>query len=489
VTTANSKVQKQYLPGLALGAILAATVIVLCAAYPLLTVAAVVGLLTVAVAGPARITLLMLVVAIPLFPSFRNFASLATVRCDEFLLVALSAMWLGQALIGRRVVVVGKGIMLLQSAAIVWGLIGFVSLLLVPGTDVSVRSLFVTYRRVQCLLLFFLVIQEVDTLQKAKRLIVLTLLVSSIVSVIGLLQYANIGPVRDIIRSFYAIPGTTQTHPWFVTSTFDSHPNALGAYYVIILSLATAMVASSPREFLNPVWVGVLVLGYATVVATASRASLLALVIGVVVISVMRRVWLLFAMIPPVAVALYFFGGNMTERLAIFYDALVYGKIPTHRSLGQHLRHWSFALERMEGMPFVGHGFGGDRALAINRYLDNYYLYLTYHEGYLSALLFLALLVVTLLTLYRISTECKDALVNASAVGLLAALVGLSAHAIGADTFTWERVAMVLWLCLALVIRADSLVGEEEKVTPLEVGASIRASDRTRAVPPDGERN
>ena len=51
-----------------------------------------------------------------------------------------------------------------------------------------------------------------------------------------------------------------------------------------------------------------------------------------------------------------------------------------------------------------------------------------------------------------------------SETGLLAGTAGLSAHAMGADTFTWERVAMVLWLCLALVMRAESLLEEQGEV-------------------------
>ena len=160
-----------------------------------------------------------------------------------------------------------------------------------------------------------------------------------------------------------------------------------------------------------------------------------------------------------------------------------------HHSLGRHLRHWSLALEKMGGMPFVGLGYGGDRAFAINRYLDNYYLYLVYHEGYLSLILFLALLAVSLSVLYRIAANCKDNFVRASAAGLLAGLVGLCVHAVGADTFTWERVAMVLWLCLALVIRADSLVEEqrlEGRPDDVTVRGALHANTATKPVKPEG---
>jgi hypothetical protein len=457
----HSSEKRERLLEISLGAVLVLTVAIPCAFKPFLTVAAILALVGAVLIGPVRTVLFLTIIAVPLFPSLRNVAGLTTIRCDEFLLLALSALWLAQVFRGRRIVLIAKPIMLLQCAAIVWGLIGLGWLAAYSGTDIGVKSLFVTYRRVQALLLFFLVIQQVDTLEEAKRLLFLTILVSAVVSIIGLLQFADIGPARELVSRFYTIPGTTWTHPWRVTSTFDSHPNALGAYYVIVLSMVTAVIASSPRKFLNPVWMGILVLGYATVVTTASRASLLALFIGVVVIAVMRRIWLLGAIVPPVVAALYFVGGRMTERLVALYEAVAYGKIPTHHSLGQHLRHWSFALERMEDMPFVGRGFGGDPAIALNRYLDNHYLYLLYHEGSLSVLFFLGLLTAILLSLYRIAARCGDVFVKGTALGLFAATIGLSAHAIGADTFTWERLTMVLWFCLALVIRADSLVGEE----------------------------
>jgi O-antigen ligase len=374
--------------------------------------------------------------------------------------------------------------MLLQCAAIIWGLIGLGWLAAYSGSDIGVKSFFVTYRRVQVLLLFFLVVQEVDTVEEAKRLLLVTIFASAAVSIIGLLQFADIGPVRELLYRFYTIPETGRTHGLRVTATFDSHANALGAYYVIILSMATAVIAWFPRKFLNPAWCGILVLGCVALFATASRASLLALGIGVFVVAVMRRIWLLGVIVPPVAVSLYFAGGRMTERLVALYEAVAYGRIETHHSLGQHLRHWSFALERIESMPFVGYGYGGDDAIALNRYLDNYYLYLIYHEGYISLAIFLALLTVILLTLYRIATRPGDDLVRAGALGLFAATIGLSAHAVGADTFTWERVAMVLWLCLALVIRADSLLRDEGEDAAGTTAPSIRDNTGTNEIAP-----
>lgn|GEM_PF-4331792 len=470
----------------ALVGVLVLTVAILCAATPFLTVAGVLGLVGVVLIGPVRTVLFLTIIAVPLFPSLRNVAGLTTVRCDEFLLVGLSALWLVQVFCGRRIVLIGKPIMLLHCAAIVWGLIGLGWLAAYSGTDIGVKSFFVTYRRVQALLLFFLVIQQVDTLEEAKRLLLLIIFASALVSVIGLLQFADIGPVRQLLNRFYTIPQTGRAPGVRVTATFDSHPNALGAYYVIVLSLVTAIFASSPRKFLNPIWCGVFVLGYATVLLSASRASLLALLIGVVVIAVMTRVWLLGVIVPPVAIALFFIGGRMIERLVALYEAIVHGKIVTYRSLSQHFRHWSFALEKMETMPFVGHGYGGDPTIALNRYLDNYYLYLAYHEGYVSVLLFVVLVTVVILTLYRIASTCRDDFVKASALGLFAATIGLSAHAIGADTFIWERVAMVLWLCLALVIRADSLVNEEGEDVPSIAGPSIN-EDTGRNEMPLGE--
>jgi hypothetical protein len=475
VSPATGELQQQdYRLSWVLGTACVLALIILCAIRPLLALVALVGLIGVVLVKPVRLTLVLLVVAVPLFPSLHNVASLTTVRCDEFLLLALATLWLMQTLAGRRIVLVGKDVMLLLVCAIAWGLIGFTYAAVTTSSGGRVTELFVSYRRVQWLLLFFLVIQEVDTVEQAKRLLLMTVLVSAIVSVIGLLQFADVGPTRDVLRSFYTIPGVSRTHYYArVTATFDTHPNALGAYYVIILSIVTAMLAALPRRFLNPVWLGVLVLGYVTVAASASRAGLFALVIGLVMISVMRRIWLLFAMTPPVALGIYFFGGRMTERLVEFYNAVLYGRIPMHRSLGQHIRHWSLALDMMEGMPVVGRGFGGDSAFAINRYVDNYYLYLTYHEGYLSLLLFAVLLAVVLLTLYRIATGSKDEFIRAAALGLLAGTVGLSAHAMGADTFTWERVTMVLWLCLALVIRADSLVDEQGEAVPQPDDAQV----------------
>jgi len=453
--------RREHLVAISLGTVLLVTLATICALKPFLTMAAVIGVIAAVLIGPVRAVLFLTIIAIPLFPSLRNVAGLTTIRCDEFLLVALSALWLVQLFRGRRIVLVGKPIMVLQCVAIIWGLIGLGWLAAYSGVDIGVKSFFVTYRRIQVLLLFFLVVQEVDTLEQAKRLLLVTIFASAIVSIIGLLQFADIGPVRQLLSRFYTIPQTSRTHGLRVTSTFDSHANALGAYYVIILSVATAVIAWFPRKLLHPGWVGILVLGGAALFETASRASLLALGIGVFVVAVMRRIWLLGVMVPPVAIALYYRGGRMTERLVALYEAVVYGRIESHHSIGQHLRHWSFALEKIESMPFVGYGYGGDQAIALNRYLDNYYLYLVYHEGYVSLAIFMGLLAVILLTLYRIAARPGDDLVRAGALGLLAATIGLSAHAVGADTFTWERVAMVLWLCLALVIRANSLVKAE----------------------------
>ena len=80
---ATGRIEKQeQIIRLAFGAVLVLTVVVLCAAFPYLTIAALLGLIGFVLVGPVRAMLLLLVAAIPLFPSLRGIASLTTVRCD-----------------------------------------------------------------------------------------------------------------------------------------------------------------------------------------------------------------------------------------------------------------------------------------------------------------------------------------------------------------------------------------------------------------------
>jgi O-antigen ligase len=127
------------------------------------------------------------------------------------------------------------------------------------------------------------------------------------------------------------------------------------------------------------------------------------------------------------------------------------GKFRLDTSLSSRVYSWKSGLSEWRKRPILGHGVTGFK------FMDAQYPRILVETGIIGMLAF-AWLVYALFKV-GLSTWKKqpDDLLRGLSVGLIAGLVGLLAHAIGANTFIIVRIMEPFWFLVGIVVALSSI--------------------------------
>jgi len=205
-----------------------------------------------------------------------------------------------------------------------------------------------------------------------------------------------------------------------------------------------------------------LVVVFISLLYTQSRASYLAVIPTYIVLSLFspRRFYLLAGLVVVLALSPLIVPRIAKERIGETFTQpeqqgqIQFGKLRLDTSASARIISYKEALSDWQKRPILGHGVTG------YTFMDAQYPRMLVETGIVGLLTFVWLVY----ALFRVGVstwqDAQDNLLRGLAVGLIAGLVGLLVHAIGANTFIIVRIMEPFWFLAGIVIALSQMNDE-----------------------------
>jgi O-antigen ligase len=367
-----------------------------------------------------------------------------TLRLEDFLLVFIGLSWFARTAVDKTTGLFRKTPLNQPIAAYI--LVCFVATLWgkITGDVKGFAGFFFVLKYFEYMIVFFMVVNFVKTPDQAKRLLFCLFLTCFIVSIYGLIQ----------------IPGGGR-----VSAPFEGEagePNSFGGYLILMGAVVVALMVHLKDMRVRLGLSLLLMVLLISLLYTQSRASYLAIVPAYLTLSLFsqRRFYLLAGLVVVLALSPLIVPRVAKERIAETFTQPVqtgqiqFGKLRIDTSASARIISYKEALSDWQKRPILGYGVTG------YTFMDAQYPRMLVETGIVGLLAFAWLIY----ALFRVGIntwrDAQDDLVRGLSVGLIAGLVGLLVHAIGANTFIIVRIMEPFWFLAGIVIALSQMNDE-----------------------------
>jgi hypothetical protein len=369
-----------------------------------------------------------------------------TLRLEDFLLIFIGLSWFARTAVDKTAGLLRKtplnqpitAYILACLLATLWGKIS--------GSVQGKAGFFFVLKYFEYMVVFFMVVNYVKTEDQAKRLLVCLFITCFIVSIYGLMQ----------------IPGGGRVSAPFEGESGE--PNTFGGYLVFMGAVAVALMdyLKDMRARLGLATLIVVIL--ISLLYTQSRASYIAVIPIFLTLSLFsqRRFYLVAGLIVVFALSPLILPRVAKERIKETFTQpeqqgqVQFGKLRLDTSASARIIGYQEALSDWRKEPILGYGVTG------YRFMDAQYPRILVETGIIGLLAFLWLMHSLFRVGIRTWRDSQEDLLRGLSVGLIAGLVGLLVHAIGANTFILVRIMEPFW-CLIGIVVALSMMDEESR--------------------------
>lgn len=302
-------------------------------------------------------------------------------------------------------------------------------------------AFFVLLKMLQYYLVFWLVGHSVRTRQDVRRLLVLFFSVTVIVAGYAI---TTIGVLPRVSAPFEQ--GGTE-------------PNTLGGYLVVCICAALGMFTQARDTRIRLSLLAIMGLSMVPLLYTLSRASYMALVVGVLVIGLVSRKWWLLALLAAgLAASPFVVPDEVRERVLYTFDpghgqqVEIGGRelpITVDKSTHERIYVWE-KVRYILSIGWIFTLFGG--GVAWGGILDSQYARVLIETGVLGCIAFVVLQLTVLRTTRQAYRWTTDWMGRGLCMGLFAATLALNVHSIGTVSFLIVRIMQPYWLLLALCV-------------------------------------
>ena len=371
------------------------------------------------------------------------------VRSEDFILIVIGLAWLAKTAVNKELGIVAKTplnrpILFYVVANIVSTLLG-----VLWGNVNGTSGFFYVLKYVEYFVVYYMIVNNVDDRDQARRLVVAAFLTAAIVSLVGIAQ----------------IPSGER-----VSAPFEGEigePNTFGGYLLFMIAIAGGIALETHRMRLRAICVGLMGLMALPFAFTLSRASYLGVVPAFLVLTWLTRqrkfmVGLLLLLVVCSPILAFVAPTPVTQRILYTFEpekgqaTVRLGHVAFDPSTSARLISFRAALEGFARRPIFGYGVTGFA------FMDAQYSRVLVETGLVGLAAFLALVWAVIksgMAAFRQLRESED---RGIALGFVAGTVGLLVHAIGSNTFIIVRIMEPFWffagviVMLPLLARADS---------------------------------
>jgi O-antigen ligase len=372
-----------------------------------------------------------------------------TLRLEDFLLVFIGLSWFARTAVDKTAGLFRKTPLNQPIAAYI--IVCFVATLWgkITGDVKGIAGFFFVSKYFEYVIVFFMVVNYVKTPEQAKRLLFCLFLTCFIVSIYGLTQ------IPSGIRVSAPFEGAS------------GEPNTFGGYLVFMGALALALMdhLKDMRVKLGLLLLEIVL--FISLLYTQSRASYLAIIPACTTVSLFsrRRFYLLAVLILALILGPLIIPRVAKERIRETFTQpeqqgqIQFGRLRLDTSASERIIGYKEAVSDWRKQPILGYGVTG------YRFMDAQYPRILVEIGLVGMLAFFWLIY----ALFRVGIntwrESHDDLLRGLSAGLIAGVVGLLVHAIGANTFIIVRIMEPFWFLTGIVI-ALSQMNDESIHTP-----------------------
>lgn len=409
------------------------------------------------------VLILFFVALYPKFPLLGVSGTFVAVRIEDFVVAAAIIFWAITAGLRQKDLPVHRAILLY----LLTGFVSVFSAVFITKTAGLSLGLLHALRRVEYMAMFAVGFNALQNRNQLHFLIRCFLLISLIVSVIGLGQQFLGWPVISTTNSEFSKGlALTLGVGARINSTFAGHYDlAAFSFFPLLLVIALLTLPQIRHKWLLIV-IGSL--AYWTMLLSASRVTFAAFfaTTALFMLLIRKKLWL----IPLILLGIFSIIaspqllGRYRDLLINHVqaatdeevpDALKPPAVPEDRSLNIRLKaEWPRALRAFYQNPLLGTGFS-----SVGLAVDNDYLRVLAETGLFGLVAFgLVLLRIfkTTLPYFRAPASPTDAFIVATTLGL----VGLMLNAVFIDVFEASKIAIIAWTLLGAAEKAKILPNE-----------------------------
>jgi polysaccharide biosynthesis protein PslJ len=378
----------------------------------------------------------------------------------DLALLALFMVWGLRLITGQQRTFVSSPLGMLIFIFLGWAIFTFIYGLRHSGLNVTVTRNFIEV--LLCLGLFFLVINQIKTAAALDRMSRVIILAGAGTAALGIFFYVIPGEwtvsLLSMLRVFqYPTEGILRyiednpEQPMRAIST-SIDPNALGGLMVFLTIITVAHLFSArpilPLRYLVPI-AGLMLL---TLYLTYSRGSLLGVVVGLGVISLLRYRKIMGAMLALAVVAL------LLPQTQLYIERLLEGIRGEDLATQMRFGEYKDAFNLISRYPLTGVGFFGSPDIDLYLGVSSVYLLLAQQMGLLGAILYgligVVYLVIIFMTLRRVPQGHRlETPLLAYGSAILGAMVGgVFDHFY--FNLTFIHIAALYWLAMGLGMTA-----------------------------------
>ena len=368
------------------------------------------------------------------------------IRFEDLLLPVITFAWFAKTAVNKGLALFIKTP--LNKAIGVYILVFVIATLrgIALGYVVPAKGIFYVLRYIEYFLLFILVANHVHSKKQIKFFLNAFLITCALVSIYGILQIPSGGRV---------------------SAPFEGEvgePNTLGGYLLFMLCIAVGIFLQSVPKKLKIRLACLAVLIFIPFLFTLSRASYLAIIFSFIAFTVFskKKLELVIASAAIILVVLLLRPEAVFSRVKYTFQqeqgfSAKIGNTYLDPSSSARIFSWQGAFKAWKKNPILGRGVTGFM------FIDGQYIY-TLPElgiiGFLSLLWLLWTIYKQSLHVYR---KMDDELYKGLTLGFIAGFIGLTIHALTANTFIIIRIMEPFWFITAIVMMLPTLKEEELK--------------------------
>jgi len=374
----------------------------------------------------------------------------AVLRYDDILLVVIFFSWFARTAVFKEKSFITSTPV--QMPVLIYTAIAVVSTALgvLRGDVRSEAAFFYVLKYVEYFLLYFMVVNLVDSKEEIKKYLKYAGLVAVLVTLYAYYFYFNSGAGARASAPFEAPLGNVK----------DSEPASLGGYYLLVFGVLLALMTEVPNSAL-PALIGAMLFMFPAFLLTFSRSSYIgfAAMVPILIFLTRRRKAFMAVSIGAglAAVALTpGLSGMVWDRIMTTYQGdyavnpvklAAAGQIKLEDSAAARVDSlMNTVFERLPRHPILGCGV---TCIGIG---DTQYALVLGEMGLAGFLVFLWMLYRIFTTAGKVYSAYAEPWIRALALGLMAGIAGLVFQAVGVNNFIIVRIMEPFWFLTALVM-------------------------------------